>query len=327
MDKKIVYITGCFGFMGSHFALKALEKGWKVYGVDKCTYAADLSLFEIFSSYSNFSFEKKDIRKLNFLNDCDFIINFAAESHVENSIVDSEQFINSNILGVKNLLELIRLKHQNVGDRPVLLQISTDEVYGDISKGEHHETDILRPSNPYSSSKASADMLINAWSRTYGVKYIIMRPTNNYGPNQYPEKLIPLSVKNLLRGKKIRLHNSGTPVRNWLHVDDTSEAIFSVIGASDDKKQNSVLNTIFNIAGGFEQTNADTVKKVVQAFYENNKNKDWKQYVDFSYNRAGQDVRYALNDDRLQSIGWKAKKNFDKEIYSIVQHCKEKFSW
>ena len=192
MSKKIVYITGCLGFMGSRFTMMALERGWRVYGVDKCTYAADPKLLEKFSHFANFHFEKKDIRKLSFLNDCDYVINFAAESHVENSIVDSEQFINSNILGVKNLLDLIRFKHQNVGDRPTIIHISTDEVYGDITEGEHTELDILKPSNPYSSSKASADMLIHAWSRTYDIKYVIMRPTNNYGPGQYPEKLIPL---------------------------------------------------------------------------------------------------------------------------------------
>ena len=132
------------------------------------------------------------------------MINVAAESHVGNSIVDSNDFIHTNVLGVKNLLDLIRRKQNNVSEQPIFLHFSTDEVYGDIESGSHVETDILKPSNPYSASKASSDMLIFAWARTYGIKYLIVRPTNNYGIGQYPEKLIPVSVKMLQRGKKIR---------------------------------------------------------------------------------------------------------------------------
>jgi len=315
---KIVYITGCLGFMGSYATRRALKRGWYVYGVDKLTYAANPSLLDEFNEYKNFRFIRKDIKNLKFLNDCDYVINYAAESHVGNSIVNSDEFINSNILGVKNLLDLIRNKQSNVNDFPVFFHISTDEVYGDIEEGAHIETDILKPSNPYSASKASADMLIKAWSRTYGVQYIILRPTNNYGIGQYPEKLIPLSVKNLIRSKKIRLHNNGTPIRNWLHADDTALAVMAIIDSGN-------TNEIYNVAGGFEQENIETVKKIIKAFHGTLDNLE--QYVDFNARREGQDIRYALDDQKLKNLGWDPKKKFDDEIEEIVGYYKENFTW
>ena len=161
-------------------------------------------------------------------------------------------------------------------------------------------------------------MLILAWARTYGVEYILLRPTNNYGIGQYPEKLIPLSVKNLMRNRKIRLHNAGTPVRNWLHADDTAEAVMTIIDSGN-------TNEIYNVAGGFEQKNIDTILKVIDNFFEEDYN--WEEHVDFSYSREGQDVRYALNDDKLRALGWTAKRDFNKEIYDIVQYYKKNFIW
>ena len=256
---KIVYVTGCLGFIGSYVTRRCLEKGWMVYGVDKCTYVSNLSFLEEFKAFSNFRFEKTDIKDMKHLYDCDYIINIAAESHVGNSIIDSQAFIDSNIVGVKNLLDLIRLKPTNVSRKPILFHFSTDEVYGDIESGEHFETDVLHPSNPYSAAKAAADMLILAWSRTYNVEYVIMRPTNNYGIGQYPEKLIPLSVKQLTRGKKIRLHNNGSPVRSWLHADDTARAVMKIIDSGN-------VNEIYNVASAFEQTNAETARKIVSIY-------------------------------------------------------------
>ena len=314
---KVVYVTGCLGFIGSYVTHKCLERGWMVYGVDKCTYAANRNLVKHFSKYSNFTFLEEDIKDLRHLYDCDYVINTAAESHVGNSIVDSEEFISSNIMGVKNILDLIRNRPENCNRRPIMFHFSTDEVYGDIENGEHTEEHLLHPSNPYSASKASADMLILAWARTYNIEYVILRPTNNYGIGQYPEKLIPLSVKNMIRGRKVRLHNGGTPIRNWLHADDTAEAVMSIIESEN-------VDEIYNVAGGFEQTNADTVRKIVSAHHGTH---DWKKYVDFSYSRQGQDVRYALNDDKLRSLGWAPKKVFDKEIKSVVEYYKTNFIW
>jgi len=315
---KIVIVTGCLGFMGAYFTRKALKRGWQVRGIDKMTYAANPNLLQEFSKFPNFQFEKRDIKNIKRLYDCDYIINFAAESHVGNSIINSEDFINSNILGVKNLLDLTRHKPTNCNDKPILFHISTDEVYGDIDSGAHIETDILKPSNPYSAAKASGDMLINAWARTYDLEYIILRPTNNYGTGQYPEKLIPLSVKNLKRGRKIKLHDQGKPTRNWLHADDTAEAVLAIIDSEN-------VNEIYNVAGGFEQSNTETVRKIIKAYFGTDKN--WEQYVDFNVSREGQDVRYALNDRKLKDLGWKPKKNFDEEIQKIVNYYKNNFIW
>jgi len=314
---KIVYVTGCLGFIGSHITARYLNKGWMVYGIDKCTYASNTDLLDKFKEFPNFRFEKTDIKDVKHLYDCDYIINTAAESHVENSIINSDEFINSNVLGVKNLLDLIRNKAKNCNPRPIMLHISTDEVYGDIESGNHTEENLLRPSNPYSAAKAAADMLVLAWARTYGIEYIILRPTNNYGIGQYPEKLIPLSVKNLIRNKKIRLHDEGRPIRNWLHVEDTTDAVMKVI-------ESGQVNNIYNIAGGFEQTNADTVKKVISAYHNT---EDWQAYVDFNYSRKGQDVRYALDDTKIKALGWEPKRVFDEEINLIVKHYKENFIW
>ena len=316
---KVVYITGCLGFIGSYITLKCLEKGWYVKGVDKITYASNTILLEQFKKYPNFSFIQKDINDLEFLYECDYIINTAAETHVGNSIVKSDDFIHSNINGVHHLLELIRNYRGEGKDIPTLLHFSTDEVYGDVTEGEHLETDILKPSNPYSATKAAADQLILAWARTYNLPYIIVRPTNNYGAGQYVEKLIPKTCKCLKLGKLIPLHNNGTPTRNWLHAQDTADAIITII---ESNKQNE----IYNIAGGFEQSNADTVKKVI-ATYTNKTDIDLSKYVDFSFSRKGQDVRYALNDNKLKKLGWKPLRSFNKSLPDIVQYYKNNFVW
>ena len=314
---KTVYITGCLGFIGSYITRTCLKKGWYVKGVDKMTYASNNNLLDEFNKYSNFSFVKCDINDLEFLYECDYIINTAAETHVGNSIVKSEDFLHSNINGVHHLLELIRNYRGEGKDKPTLLHFSTDEVYGDVTEGEHLETDILKPSNPYSATKAAADQLILAWARTYKLPYVIVRPTNNYGIGQYTEKLIPKSIKYLGLGKKIPLHNNGTPIRNWLHAQDTADATIRII-------ESGVNNEIYNIAGGFEQSNLDTVSKII-TLCTNSQNAE--KYLDFSYSRVGQDVRYALNDDKLRNIGWLPKKVFDEELPEIVKYYKENFIW
>jgi dTDP-glucose 4,6-dehydratase len=160
-------------------------------------------------------------------------------------------------------------------------------------------------------------MLVLAWSRTYNLPYVIVRPTNNYGIGQYVEKLIPKACKYLKLGKKIPLHNNGTPIRNWLHAADTAEAVITII-------ESGVKNEIYNIAGGFEQSNWDTVEKVIKEYFGD---VDIKSYLDLSYSRAGQDVRYALDDSKLRSLGWEPKAIFDKELLSIVEYYKSKFIW
>lgn len=315
---KIVYVTGCLGFIGSYVTRKCLEKGWYVRGIDKITYAANKDLLDEFNSYNTFKFTRCDINDLEFLYDCDYIINTAAETHVGNSIVSSNNFIHSNVNGVHKLLELIRTYRQESNKIPILIHFSTDEVYGDIEDGSHTESDILKPSNPYSASKAAADMLIKAWSRTYNIPYIIVRPTNNYGIGQYVEKLIPKSCKYLLLNRKIPLHNNGTPIRNWLHAEDTADAIMKII-------KSGVVNEIYNICGGLEKNNFDVVEKIIRLYHNSDKNPD--DYLDFSIGRPGQDIRYALDDSKIRNLGWCPKKDFDEELIKIVEYYKNTFIW
>jgi len=316
MNKKIVYITGCLGFIGSYVTRECLKKGWYVRGVDKCTYASNIKLLEEFKLHPNFTFEQIDINDIEFLYECDYIINVAAETHVGNSIVRNDDFLHSNVTGVHHLLELIRNYRIEGKELPTFLHFSTDEVYGDILEGAHTETDLLKPSNPYSATKAAADMLILAWARTYNIPYVIVRPTNNYGIGQYVEKLIPKACKYLDIGKTIPLHNMGTPVRNWLHAEDTARAVGVIIDSN-------VKNEIYNICGGFEQDNLTTIKKIIKLYNGD----DYKKYVDFSISRPGQDLRYALDDTKLQSLGWKPLRDFDTSLKEIISYYKNNFIW
>lgn len=315
--KKVVYITGCLGFMGSYVTRTCLEKGWYVKGIDKMTYAANKSLLNEFYQFDNFSFVKCDINELTFLYECDYIINTAAETHVGNSIADSNEFMSSNINGVHNLLELIKNYRQEASIKPTLFHFSTDEVYGDIEVGAHTEKDLLKPSNPYSATKAAADMLIHAWNRTHNIPFVILRPTNNYGIGQYVEKLIPKTCKYLKLGKKVPLQDQGKPVRNWLHAQDTANAVVAII-------ESGVKNEIFNVCGGYEQTNHETVSKIVSIY---DPTLDVENCIDYSYNRPGQDVRYALDDTKLKRLGWCPTVIFDNEIEHIVEYYRDKFIW
>ena len=323
---KIVYITGCLGFIGSYVTRECLKKGWHVRGIDVMTYASNPNLLDEFLEYPNFIFEETDINDIEFLYECDYIINTAAETHVGNSIVKSENFVHSNINGVHNLLELIRNYRAETDKLPILLHFSTDEVYGDITEGEHIETDMLKPSNPYSATKAAADQLITAWGRTYNIPYVILRPTNNYGIGQYTEKLIPKAIKYLGLGKKIPLHNNGDPIRNWLHAQDTADAVLTII-------ESGVKNEIYNICGGFEQSNWDTISKLLKTMGKDINDdgevigEDFSDYLDLNYSRQGQDVRYALNDSKLRLLGWKPKMIFDNELPNIIDYYKTNFIW
>jgi dTDP-glucose 4,6-dehydratase len=316
---KLAYITGCLGFIGRQVTQLLLDKGFYVYGIDNCTYASDVSILEKWMFNPKFKFEKKNICEISRLVDCDYFINIAAETHVDNSIRDSKVFVDSNIYGVHNILELLKTYKKEGYVVPTLIHFSTDEVYGDIADGEHFETDILKPSNPYSATKAAADQLIIAWSRTYDIPFNIIRPTNNYGEGQYVEKLIPKSCKFIGLERKIPLHNQGTPVRNWLHAKDTALAVLKIIEAG---KQNE----IYNVAGGFEQSNVDTVRKVLNAYFEKEVD-NYQDFINFGIERPGQDVRYALNDDKIRSLGWTPQCVFDDEIKKIVEYYKTHFIW
>lgn len=311
--KKIVYVTGCLGFIGYHVTKACLDKGWYVRGVDKGTYAANWNLLPELKKYNTFTFEHKDINELDRIYDCDYFINTAAETHVDNSLEESDTFVRSNINGVHHILKLINQKKYR---RPILLHFSTDEVYGDIDEGSHTEEDVLCPSNPYSATKAAADMLIMAWGRSHKLPYVIVRPTNNYGIGQYVEKLIPKTCKFLTVGKKIDLHNNGTPVRTWLHASDTASAVITIIEAG-------VVNEIYNISGAYQTENINVVKKILELFKAKGQYENYITHME----RQGQDVRYSIDDSKLQALGWKPKAVFDKELKKIVKYYKDNFIW
>jgi dTDP-glucose 4,6-dehydratase len=211
---------------------------------------------------------------------------------------------------------LIKLINKKKYRKPIFLHFSTDEVYGDIDEGSHKETDLLKPSNPYSATKAAADHLVTSWGRTYGLPYIIVRPTNNYGIGQYVEKLIPKTVKSLSVGRKVDLHNNGTPIRTWLHAGDTAAAVIKIIEAG-------VVNDIFNISGNYETENINVVKKIVNLFNPNLNVEDQIEHMV----RIGQDVRYAIDDTKLKNLGWKPTAEFDKELVNIVEYYRNNFIW
>ena len=312
--KKIVYVTGCLGIIGSHITRHCLDLGWYVIGVDKGTYASNEQFLPEFTAYPNFKFIRADINDLEKLYDCDYIINTAAETHVDNSIASSDVFLRSNINGVHHLLKLIREK--SGFNMPILLHFSTDEVYGDIEEGFHSEEDLLKPSNPYSATKAAADMLVLAWARTYKVPYVIVRPTNNYGIGQYVEKLVPKTVKYLSIGRKIDLHDKGRPRRTWLHANDTARAVTTIINAG-------VVNEIYNISGNYETDNLTVVNKILNLMGLHDPIENY--IVDLV--RPGQDVRYAIADEKLKSLGWTPQADFDTELKEIVQYYKTNFVW
>lgn len=326
MSDKIVYVTGCCGFIGSYVTMLCLQQGWYVIGVDKLTYAATPEVAQNFAKDygQRFKFIQADINELDKLYDCDYVINCAAETHVDNSIVSSKEFLHSNINGVQHLLELIRQKDRF--KMPTLLHFSTDEVYGDITEGSHTESDLLKPSNPYAATKAAADMLILAWARTFKVPYIIVRPTNNYGIGQYVEKLIPKTCKMFKLGKKIPLHNHGTPKRVWLHAEDTAGAIITLI-------KNGVQNEIYNIGGSVELSNISIVQAIHSLMFHSVDHAQlWESKIknevcDFSYSRDGQDVRYSLDDSKIRALGWKNLCGFDMELPSIVAYYDKNFIW
>lgn len=313
--KRVVYVTGCLGFIGGHVTKACLEKGWYVRGIDKGTYAANTDFDELLA-YKNFTFDEQDINDVDRLYECDYVINTAAETHVDNSIASSEVFLRSNINGVWHLLELIK----NAKHKPTLLHFSTDEVYGDLVDGFHKETDLLKPSNPYSATKAAADQLVLAWARTFDVPYVIVRPTNNYGIGQYVEKFIPKSIKALSLGKPIPLHDEGLPKRTWLHAADTAQAIITLIEAG-------VKNDIFNISGNYEDQNIVVAKKIIDMYYLGGCKGKYEEHLDTTIKRQGQDVRYAIDDSKIKALGWEPRAEFNTELKLIVDYYAKNFIW
>lgn len=300
----MIVVTGGLGFIGKHFVRRCLELQHWVTNIDVVNYAADRVVQAEFADHPNYRFIGQDIATLDHLPECDVLVNFAAESHVDNSIVDNSRFTHSNVIGTQHLLELVRMKQ--FGDRPRFVQISTDEVYGDIETGAHTETETLRPSNPYSATKAAADMLVKSWARTYSLDCNIVRPTNNYGPYQFPEKLIPKSCARLSRGRPAIMHGNGSYQRCWLHVEDTVDAVLTVIARG-------APNTIYNVSGDLHVSNIDILRKLA-ALFGVPEDRAWTEVED----RLGQDRRYSLDDSRLRALGWAPVREFDTELGRIA---------
>ncbi len=290
-------VTGGRGFIGSHFVELCLSRGHTVIDIDKMTYASNQKL--PWDNDKNYTLIQEDIGNLTHLPLCDIIVNFAAESHVDNSINEPDVFAKTNILGTQNLLNLLRGK---VYERPLFVHISTDEVYGDIEDGNMSETSRLNPSNPYSASKAAAEMILFSYGRTYGIEYQICRSSNNYGPRQYPEKLIPKIIECLNEDKPIPLHGDGSYVRDWTYVKDNVEGVYNVCFA--ERK-----NQIWNISANNCLTNNQIVDQVSSWVGKNPK-------IKFVENRMGQDVRYSISSQKIESeLGWRPNYN---TLYNFV---------
>jgi len=313
--KKQFVVTGGLGFIGSHFIEKVLALGHSVVNIDKISYASNNLDF---GNNPNYSFLQEDIAKLQDIPDCDIIVNFAAESHVDNSISSSFEFMHSNILGVYNLLEVIKnkkIRHMQQAWEykvPLFVQISTDEVFGDIEDGFFLESDRHKPSNPYAATKAAAEQLVFAWSRTYQIPYIVTRTTNNYGPRQHPEKLIPKAITKMLNTQHVPVHGSGTYVRNWIHVEDNVDAILAIL----DK---GLENECYHISSDEELSVRDIVTVIADKF-----GRTFSEVADLSSDRSGADVRYALDCSKTKALGWKPTRTLHSSLNDMISYYSKK---
>jgi len=296
-------VTGGRGFIGSHFVELLLENGHQVIDIDKMTYAAFDEL--PWDNDKNYKLIVEDISNITHLPPCDVVVNFAAESHVDNSIESPKEFFKSNSKGVFNLLELIRGK---VYERPLFVQISTDEVYGDIRDESFKEDSVLNPGNPYSASKAAAEMFVLSYNKTFGIDYLITRSSNNYGLRQYNEKLIPKIISSLKENKKIPLHGDGSYIRDWINVKDNVEAIYHLI-------VNDYKNSTFNIGANNHLTNLEVVK-IVSSWFDI---VDYQKNISFVPNRLGQDIRYSINFNKLLETNFNFKYNNKNNLHKFIK--------
>ena len=287
-----ILVTGGRGFIGSHFVEKCLSNNHEVIDIDNMTYASNRSL--PWDNHQNYKLIEDDISNIKHIPPCDVIVNFAAESHVDNSIESPKIFFESNTRGVFNLLELIKGKIYN---RPLFFHISTDEVYGDIRDYWFTENDKLNPGNPYSATKASAEMLVLAYNKTYNLNYIITRSSNNYGPRQYCEKLIPKIIDSIRNDKKIPIQGDGSYIRDWIYVKDNIDAIYHILN-------NSQHDNIYNISANNHLTNLQVTEQVCSWFGI----KDYEHHIEYVTNRVGQDIRYSISNTKLVNLGWEPER-------------------
>lgn len=314
-----ILVTGVCGFIGSNFINYMVNKykNYKFIGIDALTYAADLNYINDIINKDNFTFYKINICNLEDLdkifkdNHIDYCVNFAAETHVDRSIVEPNIFIKTNVLGVSNLLDLC-LKY-NVKR---FHQVSTDEVYGYLeldSKELFREDSTLNPSSPYSASKASADLLVNAYHRTFNLDTTISRCSNNYGPNQYPEKLIPLVIKNALNDIEIPIYGNGMNVREWLHVKDHVLGIEKILF-------NGKSGEIYNIGSDTEISNLDLVKKTLNILGKS------ESLIKFVTDRPGHDLRYGIDYSKIKrELGYNPTISFNEGLEETIKYYEKKY--
>ena len=314
-----IIITGGAGFIGSNFIRLLLSENpsIKIVNIDKLTYAGNLDNLNDINNHSGYSFIKADIVDTQTIEDIfaagvDVVINFAAESHVDRSISEPQNFIRTNILGTEALLEASLKYGINK-----FIQISTDEVYGSLGDtGNFSENSPLEPNSPYSASKAAADLLARAYFQTYSLPVIITRSGNNYGPYQFPEKLIPLIITNLLEGKSIPIYGNGQYIREWIHVADHCRAIYSILTYGKPGE-------IYNIGSGYETTNLEIAKFILREMGLSSESR-----ISFIKDRPGHDYRYAMDCTKLmREFEWKPEIDFIAGIRKTIRWYQENQSW
>jgi len=323
---KTLLVTGGAGFIGSNFIYYALKEhlDWEITNLDKLTYAGNLENLKDIQDRPGYHFVKGDIADRKLVDKLlsqgfDVIVNFAAESHVDRSILDASPFIDTNIKGTQVLLEAARthwLGSNTQHLRPNLfIQVSTDEVYGSTDNGYFTEQSPLSPSSPYSASKTAADLLCHAYFKTHHLPVIITRCTNNFGPYQFPEKLIPLAVTNVLENKPIPVYGDGLNVRDWIFVDDHCRALDAVI-------QKGQPGEIYNIGGGNEKTNLELIHKLLELLDKP------RSLIQFVTDRPAHDRRYALDCSKITAeLGWKPAYSFEKALSATIDWYLKNESW
>ncbi len=310
-----ILITGGAGFIASHF-VKYMAKKYPEYTIinyDKLTYAGDLARLKDVENEPNYRFVQGDVCDFNFLNyllkGVTYVFHFAAETHVDNSLGDSLRFTDSNVVGTHVLLEAARANNVKK-----FFHMSTDEVYGDILEGYFKEDSILNPTNPYSGTKAAADMIILGYKKTYNLPIIIIRCNNVYGPYQYTEKIIPRFASNIIKGKKVPLHGDGSNIRTYIHIDDFCRAMNVIF-------QKGEIGEIYNIGSRDEITNLQLTKKILAQF-----GKD-ESFIEFVRDRPFNDKRYGVDITKLKSLGWEQKIPFEEGLASTVKWYEENEDW
>lgn len=301
-------VTGGAGFIGSNYVKMLLgDQLGEVNSVkvlDKLTYAGSLENLKLSLDDPRFTFVQGDICDEEFVNSNinagDVVVHFAAESHVDRSITGPSEFIRTNVLGTQVLLHAAMMKKANL-----FLHVSTDEVYGSVEEGSSVETDLLLPNSPYSASKAASDLLVRSYVKTYGLDARITRCCNNYGPNQYPEKFIPLAIKNLREGRNITLYGDGSNIREWIHVEDHCIGIQKVIEVG-------LAGEIYNIGTGQLISNLDLAKLICENFGTNSSR------IDFISDRLGHDLRYHLNSNKLSTLGYSISHEFSNSLKKLI---------